>query len=108
TVISSVRLPITCTSNPTLHDAHQVLALTVYPNPVAAAGPPQAACEDDDAGPGHTFTSLGGQARNGTPKWSVVSRNPAALVVTFGNEKAAYASATWRDPGTGLLRVKET
>src|SRR6266516_88452 len=77
---ATLKMTVTSQSNPSCGTASDTVDVTVYPEPAAAAGPDQKKCEDD----GKSFL-MTATATNGSILWTVDSRSPADLGVTFSS-----------------------
>src|SRR5206468_12640914 len=86
---ATLRMTVTSQSNPSCGTASSLVAVTVYPEPAAAAGPDQKKCEDD----GKSF-AMAATASNGTILWTVDSKSPSDLVVTFSDATAEDPTVT--------------
>src|SRR5207253_125649 len=65
---ATLKMTVNSQSNPSCGNASAFVAVTVYPEPAAAAGPDQKKCEDD----GKSF-AMAATASNGTILWTVDS-----------------------------------
>ena len=100
---ATLRMTVTSQSNPSCGTASAVVAVTVFPEPTAAAGPDQKKCEDD----GKSFL-MAATATNGSILWTVDSRSPADLGVTFSSATAEDPTVTLSKVGTATLRMTVT
>src|SRR5206468_1924583 len=85
----TLKMTVTGHSKPSCGSASALVAVTVYPEPAAAAGPDQKKCEDD----GKSF-AMAATASNGTILWTVDSKSPSDLVVTFSDATAEDPTVT--------------
>src|SRR6266516_1109623 len=96
-------MTVTSQSNPSCGTASASVAVTVYPEPAAAAGPDQKKCEDD----GKSF-AMAATASNGTILWTVDSKSPSDLVVSFSDATAEDPTVTLSKVGTATLKMTVT
>src|SRR6266516_3345546 len=96
-------MTVTSQSNPSCGNASAFVAVTVYPEPAAAAGPDQKKCEDD----GKSF-AMAATASNGSILWTVDSVSPSDLVVSFSDATAEDPTVTLSKVGTATLKMTVT
>src|SRR5207245_49018 len=96
-------MTVTSQSNPSCGTASSLVAVTVYPEPTAAAGPDQKKCEDD----GKSFV-MAATASNGSILWTVDSKSPSDLVVSFSDATAEDPTVTLSKVGSATLRMTVT
>src|SRR5206468_5683692 len=96
-------MTVTSQSNPGCGSASDTVDVTVYPEPAAAAGPDQKKCEDD----GKSFL-MAATASNGSILWTVDSKSPSDLVVSFSDATAEDPTVTLSKVGTATLRMTVT
>ncbi len=100
---ATLRMTVTSQSNPSCGSASDTVDVTVFPEPTAAAGLDQKKCEDD----GKSFV-MAATASNGGILWTVDSKNPADLAVTFSSAIAEDPTVTLSKVGTATLRMTVT
>src|SRR6266516_6077449 len=100
---ATLKMTVTSQSNPSCGTASSLVAVTVYPEPAAAAGPDQKKCEDD----GKSF-AMAATASNGTILWTVDSKSPSDLVVSFSDATAEDPTVTLSKVGTATLKMTVT
>src|SRR6266516_2106409 len=100
---ATLKMTVTSQSNPSCGTASYTVAVTVYPEPAAAAGPDQKKCEDD----GKSFL-MAATASNGTILWTVDSKSPSDLVVSFSDATAEDPTVTLSKVGKANLKMTVT
>src|SRR3989442_2105784 len=100
---ATLRMTVTSQSNPSCGSASDTVDVTVFPEPTAAAGLDQKKCEDD----GKSFL-MAATATNGSILWTVDSKNPSDLVVTFSSATAEDPTVTLSKVGTATLKMTVT
>src|SRR5207247_264608 len=80
---ATLKMTVTSQSNPSCGTASSLVAVTGYPEPAAAAPTRQYSGLDD----GKSFV-MAATASNGSILWTVDSKSPSDLVVSFSNATA--------------------
>ncbi len=99
---ATLKLTVTSQSNPSCGNASDLVVVTVFPEPIAVAGPGQAKCAGEPNGKSFLMAAT---ASNGSILWTVDSQSPSDLVVTFSSITAEDPTVTLSKAGTATLRL---
>src|SRR5439155_7482713 len=101
----TVKMTVTSHSNPSCGTASDTVDVAVYPEPASAAEPEQDKCAGE---PNGKVFAMAATASNGSILWTVDSKSPSDLVVSFSDATAEDPTVTLSKVGTATLKMTVT